>query len=239
MPGSSGLEQIVSPPDWFEKSYNSIAQSNNLLLVTNGVILGAFITLMSEVIAPEDLSAFNYSLFNNNGQFVIDVPLIPFRLMLIALGIVFPILISIGCSLGSNNSGLYPRHIRGEPNDQIEFIDREREALKWYSYASMSLVVAVISTFAVFTSFIFGLYSFWILVVCQAMFSYLVIVHNVFRGYGDLSNNTAGSPVNNRVAETGVSGCPSPEGSVIHLYHHLEPLTTQSCGEDTEESNEA
>lgn len=226
MPDSPDPGQAAANLDWFNESYKSIVQSNNLLLVTNGVVLGAFITVMSVIIAPADPSIFDYSFVNDLGSFFVDVPLIPFRLMLIAFGIVLPILISSGLSIGSINSGLYPRYGPRKPIE--EFVLREKKALKWYSFASIFFSVAVIDIFALFTSFVIGLYSFWILVGSQGIFLALVLTRRLFRDYGDLSNSVA-SPVDNN---------PLPKDPVIHLYHHFGPLTIHSSGEDTEETNE-
>lgn len=225
--------------EWFNESYKDIVQSNNLLLVTNGVILAALITLMSEVFAPKDSSLLNYSFINSDGTFTLDVPIMPLRVMLIVFGIVLPILISIGFSIGSINSGLYPRNPTRRAFDN--FSQREKNALKWYSYASICLSVGIIGVFALFTSFVIERYSLLVLVICLATLSYLVIERRVFRDYKYLPETTEGStaPHINTKQRLSDGSRLSPEGPIIHLQHCFGPITIHTCGEVTEVGTES
>lgn len=157
---------------WFDKSYNSLVQSNNILIITDGVILAATIGLIGTLMSSEVPFDYKNTLTGSN-----------FFINLILLLIILPITISIAFSLGSINSGLLAWGT-GQNNPK-DLPKREKMAFYWYSWATRSLGFGLIGIFGVLLAVALGGYALVWYGVLFVIFTLMIIIRRLYGDFGD------------------------------------------------------
>jgi len=157
---------------WFDKSNNSLVQSNNILIITDGVILAATIGLIGTLMSSEVPFDYKNTLTGSN-----------FFINLILFLIVLPISISIAFSLGSINSGLLAWS--QEPTKRKDLTEREKKAFYWYSWATRSLGFGLIGIFGILLVVALGGCAFVGYGVLFVIFTLMIIIRRLYGDFGE------------------------------------------------------
>lgn len=171
----------MSPPETplekFESSHNKISNISNYVLVTNGILLTAYITGLDKLNFSHTQSTLSLALTPFGPYIAAIFPsanIIPFSEYLLHLSFVFTLMLSIACSIGVFNTGIYFAFGKN-PNDCREFTNREKKGISWYRWSTIFLGTAMISLYSLFLSPFLGVGSAFI-VWFVSLISFVILI---------------------------------------------------------------
>lgn len=169
--------------DNFEKVHADLARSCNYILIFNGVLIAAIITAFwnwTSVNINGDLILNCVNCTNNtSSSMCFDQICRKFNFLLI----LFPCFLSLACSIGVFNSGLYPKFSDPVPSIR-ELKKREDKAFYWYTWVLTFIGIAVLSIFQYLFSLLFPSWTLISAIILYPAYFILLYLTDAFSQFG-------------------------------------------------------